>query len=513
LGATEQASEQASGEHAAGAAGLSEGGGTIGRVTEAAVAVHDPWQTRLDRMRRLLPLPLLLLSAAAARAVPGGEHPWARRELEVLFAVAAALLWAPAVLRPQGPHGQQGPYGGRRRAAVFWTHTALAGALVWVNTGYGLFAYTGFLHAYGLGPRARTAGFAATGLIVSASLSGGYPTGDPGRAAGYLLVAGVLLALVLNSASITNRAVEQNRERGRMIDELAEATRRLEASTAENAELHARLLAQAREAGVVEERRRLAGEIHDTLAQDLTGIVSQLEAAEHIRHRPEESARHLARARALARAGLTEARRSVRALRPEQLEGAALPEAVTDLARDWSRHSSVAADVDTVGTPVRAPADVEAAVFRVAQEALSNVAKHARATAVRLTLTYLDGTLLLDVVDDGDGFTPRTPSGGEPGGPPGRPPGGTGGDSGDGGHGFGLVGMRERLARVRGTLTVDSAPGAGTTLNASVPLAGSRPGELPGMESGTQPGNGPGTQPGKGPGTQPDGPHPHGAAR
>ena len=118
-------------------------------------------------------------------------------------------------------------------------------------------------------------------------MSGGYPSSDTGKTLTYLLVAGVLLALVLTTASITNRALDQNQERGRMIDELAEANRRLAASMAENAELHAQLVAQAREAGIVEERQRLAGEIHDTLAQGLTGIIAQLEAADHTRSRPQ----------------------------------------------------------------------------------------------------------------------------------------------------------------------------------------------------------------------------------
>ena len=198
---------------------------------------------------------------------------------------------------------------------------------------------------------------------------------------------------------------------------------------------------------MVEERQRLAGEIHDTLAQGLTGIISQLEAAEHTRDRPDEWSRHLVQARALARSSLTEARRSVRALRPEQLEGAPLPQAIAELALEWSERTGIAAEVDTSGTPVRADADAEAAVFRAAQEALSNVAKHARATRVRLTLTYLDGTLLLDVADDGTGFDPAQRT-----------------------QGYGLLGMRRRLARVSGTLTVESAPGSGTVLNAAVPL-------------------------------------------
>jgi len=234
-----------------------------------------------------------------------------------------------------------------------------------------------------------------------------------------------------------------------MISDLAEANRRLEASMAENAELHARLVAQAREAGIVEERQRLAGEIHDTLAQGLTGIIAQLEAAEHTRHHADAWSRHLAQARALARANLTEARRSVHALRPEQLEEASLPEAMGTLARTWSQGSMIAADLETTGIVVRATPGTEAAVFRAAQEALSNVAKHAQATKVQITLTYLGDTLLLDVADDGTGFDPNATT-----------------------DGYGLAGMRQRLSRVGGMLTVESSPGSGTILNASVPLAG-----------------------------------------
>jgi signal transduction histidine kinase len=416
-------------------------------VTVQHSAVEDPWQARLDRMRRVLPLPLLLVSTAAALAVPDtGVPAWARSGVGLPVASAAALWWTGVSVTPRG----EGPV--RSRRTVFAVHTVLAAVLVWVNPAYGAFAYTGFLFAYGLGRRWREAGFAVTALIVAAALAGGYPSGAAQDVLVYLLVAGVMLALVLNSAGITHRAVEQNRERGRMIVELAEAKRRLETSLAENAELHTRLLDQAREAGVVEERQRLAGEIHDTLAQGLAGIIAQLEAAEHTRHRPGDCARHLAQARTLARSSLTEARRSVRALRPEQLEDAGLPEAVGALARTWSEQSAVTAEVDTTGIPLRAGADTEAAVFRVAQEALSNVAKHARATRVRLTLTYLADTLLLDVVDDGVGFDPAARA-----------------------SGYGLPGMRQRLGRVHGTLTVDSAPGCGTTVNAAVPLAGPAP--------------------------------------
>jgi signal transduction histidine kinase len=401
--------------------------------------LEDPWQARMERMRRVLPLPLLAVATAGALVAPSPGDRWTTSDTAL---VAAAAVWSVAVsalLRPDTSVP--------RRRAMFVVHVALAAALVASNTWFGVFAYIGFLYAYPLGPRWRTPAFAAIALVVSAAMAGGYPTGFDHDLLSYLLVAGVVLALVLNSAQITYRAVQQNVERGQMIGELAEANRRLEASMAENAGLHARLIEQARAAGVVEERQRLAGEIHDTLAQGLTAIVAQLEAAEQARQRPEEWSRHLTQARSLARSSLTEARRSVRALRPEQLENATLAEALGELIRGWSQRSGIAAELETAGTATRAPADTEAALFRVAQEALTNVDRHAKAAKVRLTLTYLDDTLLLDVADDGVGFDPGADTGG-----------------------YGLVGMRHRLAGVGGTLTVETTPGYGTTLNAAVPL-------------------------------------------
>lgn len=402
--------------------------------------VQDPWQARLDRMRRLLPLPLLAVSTAGALAEAAATDSWDYLGIGISLVVAAALLWTAAIVRPELAE--------RRLPLLFVVHTGLAASLVWINLCFGVFAYVGFMYAYALDRRWRIAGFTATALIVSASLSGGYPSSEAGHTAIYLVVAAVLIGLVLNSATITNRAVEQNRERGHMIQALAEANRALQASMAENAELHAQLLTQAREAGIVEERQRLAGEIHDTLAQGLVGIVTQLQAAEQTRSRPQESSRHLDLARTLARSSLTEARRSVRALRPEQLEQATLAEALGGLVEEWSHQSRIRAELDVVGRPAPTGADTEAAVFRITQEALTNVAKHAGATKVRVTLTYLDDSLLLDVVDNGVGISGTSPQ-----------------------DGYGLVGMRRRADRVGGRLTIESCPGSGATINLCVPLA------------------------------------------
>ncbi|MGW5722611.1 sensor histidine kinase [Amycolatopsis sp. NPDC003865] len=218
---------------------------------------------------------------------------------------------------------------------------------------------------------------------------------------------------------------------------------RLEAALAENASLHAQLVARAREAGVLDERQRLAREIHDTLAQGLTGIVTQLQAADGA-----DRDRRLARVRELARDSLGEARRAVQALRPEPLDAAQLPEALSELGRRVAETSGVAVRVETTGESRPLLPELEVTLYRVAQEALANAEKHAKASRIGLTLSYSDDLVLLDVVDDGVGFRP--------------------GDRGDG-TGFGLEAMRRRVQRVAGTLSVESTPGDGTAVSAQVP--------------------------------------------
>jgi signal transduction histidine kinase len=213
-----------------------------------------------------------------------------------------------------------------------------------------------------------------------------------------------------------------------------------------------------RQAGVLRERQRMAHEIHDTLAQGFTSIVMNLEAAEGvIPSNLDRAQHHLDQARLTARESLTEARRLVWALRPEALESASLPDALGRLAERWSTESGISASVSTTGTPCPLPSKVEAMLFRVAQEALNNARKHARgARRVALTLSYMGETVTLDVRDDGAGFEParefgKTRRNRESGG-------------------FGLKGMRERVEGVGGFLSVESAPGEGTTLTVELPV-------------------------------------------
>jgi signal transduction histidine kinase len=160
----------------------------------------------------------------------------------------------------------------------------------------------------------------------------------------------------------------------------------------------------------------------------------------------------------LARESLSEARRSVHELRPEALETARLSGALTDVGKRWSALHGVPVRVETTGTvrPMRPEAEV--ALLRAAQEALANVAKHARASRVGVTLSYLEHAVALDVRDDGRGFDP----------PRARQPANGGGPA--AGGGFGLVAMRQRIEGLSGTLQVESEPGTGTAISASIPV-------------------------------------------
>ena len=215
-----------------------------------------------------------------------------------------------------------------------------------------------------------------------------------------------------------------------------------------------RLLEEARKAAVLSERQRMSHEIHDTLAQGFTSIVMNLEAAEGaLENDSPQTRRHLEQARLTARGNLTEARRLVWALQPEQLESTSLPEAVSVLCARWSQESGIACSARVAGTPRALAPEIETVLLRAAQESLSNVRKHARAGQAALTLTYMDDTVLLDARDDGVGFGQHLPpSTGEPGG------------------GFGLQAMRERVERLGGGISIESEPGRGTALAIELPL-------------------------------------------
>ncbi|GIF50882.1 signal transduction histidine kinase [Asanoa ferruginea] len=317
---------------------------------------------------------------------------------------------------------------------------------------FGFLTPIGYFFAFGVLPWPwRIPGVIGVAAAAGIAQAAGIPLAT---AEGLLLHLAIIL---INAAPMTAFAWidwhgdKEREERARTMVELRAANERLETTLAENASLHERLLGQAREAGIHEERQRMAREIHDTLAQGLTGIVTQLQAAEQAATEPDRWRRHLGAATDLARESLQEARRSVHALRPEPLRGARLGDAVAGVAQRWSARHGIPVEVTTTGTERPMAAEAELALLRTAQEALANVAAHAGATRVGVTLSYLDGEVALDVRDDGRGFDPAKPPVSKTGG------------------GFGLLAMRQRIEQVAGTLQVESEPSAGTAISASIP--------------------------------------------
>ena len=317
----------------------------------------------------------------------------------------------------------------------------------------------------GLDPRPEYLGIMAAYAVIAGALPA------VSTVAIWVLLACVDVVLVGAFTALGVKSEEQNQARKGMIAELAEANQRLEEMMAENTGLQAQLLTQAREVGTADERQRMAREIHDTLAQGLTGIITQLEAAQQTASDAERE-RRIGNAKRLARDSLAEARRSVQALRPQALENSRLPEALADEVARWSATSGVAGEVETTGAARPLHPEVEVTLLRVAQEALANVAKHAGASRAGVTLSYMEDVVSLDVRDDGVGFVPPDGSPSNGSAPNGSAPNGSAPNGHPAGGGFGLISMRQRVSRLAGQLEIESEPGGGTAVSASLPAIG-----------------------------------------
>ncbi|HUB32960.1 MAG TPA: ATP-binding protein, partial [Bryobacteraceae bacterium] len=203
---------------------------------------------------------------------------------------------------------------------------------------------------------------------------------------------------------------------------------------------------------VLEERARLAREIHDTLAQGFVGISSQLDAVAMAMPEDATPARKfLDMARRMARHSLTEARRSVMDLRSSVLEGQDLAAALQSGTRMWTAGSGVDVDVEVSGDQIELPQEYEQHLLRIAQEAVTNALKHAAARRILIRLHTEARKLYLRIKDNGRGFEQQDVF------------------SSVGGH-FGLLGMRERAERLGGQLRLASHPGEGTEVEVMVPL-------------------------------------------
>ena len=203
---------------------------------------------------------------------------------------------------------------------------------------------------------------------------------------------------------------------------------------------------EAKQAAIFEERNRLAGEIHDTLAQAFTGISLQLGVAKSIAHQdPTETQRILDRSLKLAHAGLTEARRAVWAIYPSTAKYTDLCQTLQETIDRFAANISVQMRIE--GNPYSLPALLGLNLTRMAQEAIANALKHARANTIEVTLTYEPKNIYLCVKDDGCGFLPQHNEGG-----------------------FGLMSLSQRSERIGGELEIRSQLDQGTEISVHVNL-------------------------------------------
>jgi signal transduction histidine kinase len=417
--------------------------------------MSDPWTSswpapwlRLRPLVTVVPYVLLAILAAVTVAIKWSMPGSLFVDLGLCALAAAWMLWM-FTLHPA--------WRDRPRVMGLFLAGLLPIMLVLVirDPWFGFFSPAGYFYAFSLlSWPGELAGVAAVSVIAGTAQASDV---DKSTAVGGAAYAAVLLANIVPLCGFSwygQRADEHNDQREQAFSDVSETNRRLEAALAENAGLHQQLLIQAREAGVLDERQRMAREIHDTLAQGLTGIITQLQALEQAAPESAGWRRHLGAATGLARESLTEARRSVHELRPEPLETARLSEAISGVVERWSDRHRIPVEFTTTGTVRPMSPEAEVALLRAAQEALANVAQHARAGRVGVTLSYLEHDVALDVRDDGTGFVSRTSD---------VHPASTGG-------GFGLLAMRQRIEALYGTLQIESEPGAGTAVSACVPV-------------------------------------------
>ncbi|BDZ45632.1 sensor histidine kinase [Naasia aerilata] len=288
---------------------------------------------------------------------------------------------------------------------LVWVLTPTLRASILANAGVAVAVAIGFLISVGTGPE----GIAQTVITVGISFA-------------FSMAMGLWISSIAGLSE----------ERGRLVEQLTAA--------------QAELAALGHDAGVASERERLSREVHDTIAQSITGLVLQLQQArQELRAgntRAVEDRLHLLEEG--AREALVETRALVAATAPVELAGGGLVSALERIASRFEREAGIAVTVRADATP-ELPREAEVVLLRCAQEALANVRKHAGARAVTLTLTSPPEGVRLDVQDDGTGFDPTAP-----------------------GHGFGLAGMRDRLALADGSLDIASGPG-GTTLTVRLP--------------------------------------------
>lgn len=363
-----------------------------------------------------------VLAVIVAFAAPAGPRQLAGFLILVAFAAAWLTIGRPAYRRESYP-----------QLSLFMAVTVLvAGGLTAVHPTLALSQCIAYPIVWALAPSTRRSVIANFGIALS--VGAGF-TASLGASPAMLLQTAVTvsasLAFSLALGLWITRIAQFGEEKARLLEQLTDAQRELEV-------LH-------RDRGVTDERERFARELHDTIAQSLTGLVllTQRARREFRTGRLDDATLELLES--AARDTLTETRSLVAATAPVDL-GGGIAAALTRLALRFQRETGMTVTTE-VDAEVTLDRDAEVVVLRCAQEGLANVRKHSSASHARIELSVGDGTAQVRVIDDGVGFDPAARRG----------------------AGFGLDGLTARLELVGGTVVVDGTPGA-TTLTARVPL-------------------------------------------
>lgn len=406
----------------------------------------EPGLLRVFRIATGLRLGILVLMALTLRATSPGPRP---PSLPALSGIAEALLLLVWLLLPGLA---------RRLGRAYLPITlVLASALPILSRQAGL--------AASLGPRGRLSPFSIVppemlmALLVPAVIAAwqygvraviGIAAGTAALESGLLLArlpglpGGLVLTLMLVRTGVLVLV-------GYAVFYLVAVQReRREALVQANIQL-ARHAAVAERLATTAERNRLARELHDTLAHTLSGLAVQLEAMRSLWETdPARTRAMLDQALGTARTGLTEARRALHDLRASPLEDLGLPLAVRSLAESVGARTGAAVTLQIPDAGARFPPEVEQAAYRVAQEALENIARHTDARHITVALHEERSSLLLTIRDDGLGFDPGASNAAS---------------------GLGLKGVRERAQMLGGTIEIDSRPGGPTALRLSLPIS------------------------------------------
>jgi signal transduction histidine kinase len=394
--------------------------------TVPAERTDDIWQTSARQWD--LFYGIIFGSTVAVVISNGGP---ADRRLIATLALVAMVPWYAWVRHPLMT--------GRLAASPRLATTYLAGLLVLFAVADSLEPNAWYL-AIALCPMCYSVTTARRALVAVALLScwgaasvGYWGNGHPGAVVTAACLAIFSVAFSVIYGGYVSGIVEQSSERANLIAQL-EATR-------------AELTQVSREAGALAERQRLAGDIHDTLAQGFSSILMLIQAAEaQLEQAPATARSQLQLAGQTARENLAEARTLVSGLAPAQLQAGTLADALRRITERAGAELGISAGFATSGDGCPLPAAKEIMLLRTGQEALANVRKHAAAQNVAVRLSYAGGLVRLEVTDDGVGFDPAQPNGG-----------------------YGLSSMRARADEVGGVIAVRSAPGHGTSVLVEVP--------------------------------------------